>query len=366
VAALAGASAGLAGCDQGPQQNEPVGAGGPILVVGQFPAAGQTLPSDAAIEIAFNRYLLPASVTRQSFVLHNTSATGPLPSIPPTVAYDPVARTVTILPAAGSLMVDQDAVVVIDPTLLRAIDGASLASSQTTVFDFPVISGDGGTAPVVPQVDFCRDISPIFSAGCAFCHSEPSATGIVQPYAGLSLDSAHDILATAVDKTAHGANTGPTATPEPPGPIFGVNMPIIDPGDNPAGGGDPAHSWLMYKVLMGLPPAMSGYQYIGNCADGGAYTPTDVSHYHAASQPALSNEANDPERANLANMISGREMPYPLNNPGAPVGTDNPQELTIAELERVSLWIAGGPNGADGGADAATFLPSAACGCIPQ
>ncbi|HEY4015076.1 MAG TPA: hypothetical protein VGM06_17150 [Polyangiaceae bacterium] len=340
-----------------------MGAGGAIQVVGQFPLAGQPLPSDAAIELAFNRYLLPSSVTRQSFVLHNTSATGPLPTTTPTIAYDPVARIVTITPAPGSLIVDQDAVVVIDATVLRAIDGASLASGQPTVFDFPVQSGDGGTAPVRPQVDYCRDINPIFSAGCAFCHS---ATGQFAPsgqYADLNLSSPPLVAATAVGKTAHGANTGPTSSPEPPGPIFGVNMPIIDPGDNPAGGGDPAHSWLMYKVLMGEPPAntKSGYTYTS--CDGGAYTPTDVSSYHAATQPAFANEANDPERANLANMVSGREMPYPqIVGVSAPLDA-NLQALTVDELERVSLWIAGGP---DGGADAATFLPSGACGCISQ
>lgn len=350
---------GLAGCDQGTQQNEPVGAGGPILVVGQFPPAGQSLPSDAAIEIVFNRYLLPESVTRQTFALHDTSPTGPLAATP-AIAYDPVARTVTVTPAPSSLVADQNEVLVIDPTLLRAIDGASLASGQPTVFNFPVVAGDGGAVPVVPQVDYCRDIQPILTQSCgSFCH-----TPAPYSYEGLDLNNPALVAMTAIGKTAHESNTGPRSTAEPPGAIFGVDMPVIDPGDNPIGGGNPAHSWLMYKVLMGQPPTMSGYSYTNNCADGGVYSPTDVTRLHAATQPAFANEANDTERANLANMIPGREMPYP-QTAAAFNGGGDPHALTVDELERVNLWIAQGPTGVDGGADAATYLPSGACGCIP-
>ena len=343
------------GCDQGTQQNEAVGAGGAIQVVGQSPVAGQQLASDGVIEIVFNRYLLPASVTRQTFALHDTSPSGPL-AAPPSVAYDPVARIVTVTPAPNSLMVDRDEVLVIDSNALRAIDGASLAPGQPTVFNFPVVAGDGGAVPVVPQVDYCRDINPILSS-CGSCHFPSPSTN----YEGLDLNTPANVAATAIGKTAHESNTGPRSTPEPPGAVFGVDMPVIDPGDSPVGGGNPSHSWLMYKVLMSQPPPMSGYTYTS--CEGGTYNPTDVTRLHAAAQPAFSDEAHDTERANLANMIPGREMPYPFTSAEFTGGV-NPNALTVDELERVQLWIAGGPNGLDGGADAATYLPSGLCGCV--
>ncbi len=318
----------LAGCDQG-SQNQAVGAGGPIQVVGQYPAASQALPSDGRIEFAFNRYLLPFSVSRQSFVLH---ASGSGAAMNPTVDYDPVARTVTITPLSDApLQVGQSYEVDINAGLLRAIDGAELDPNQTTAFTFLVEAGDGGT-PAVPSVDYCHDIAPIF-VGCSGCHS---ATG---QYAGLSLSSPAAIAATAVGKTAHGANTGLQSTPEPPGPVFGVDTPIIDPGSG-TGGGDPANSWLLYKVLLGYPPATSAVIYSG--CDGGTYLPADVTKAHLDVQPALTNEANDGERANLANEVPGREMPFPLStaalaNPALNTGT-----LTVDELERVNLWIGAG------------------------
>jgi hypothetical protein len=58
------------------------------------------------------------------------------------------------------------------------------------------------------------------------------------------------------------------------------------------------------------------------------------------------------ERANLANLVPGREMPFPSNlNLDAGPGTGS----SINELERISLWITQGapipPGGCSGGGD---------------
>jgi hypothetical protein len=320
-----------------------------MRVVAQYPAENQPLATDGRIELAFNRYLLPSTVTRQTFQLHVGSAQAG--AVNSAIAYDPVARIVTITPpSTDGLQVDQAAVVVLDPGALQAIDGARLDPAQATTFTFPVVAGDGGAAPTQAPIDFCRDIAPIFmSSKCAGCHGPPLF------YAGLSFSSLESIAETAIGKAAHGANTGPQSIPESPGPTFGVDMPIIDQGSG-VGSGDPANSWLMYKVLLAVPPATPSTAYTS--CDGGAYTPTDVSRAHLAVQPALADEVNDPERVNLSNQVLGREMPFP-SDPAAPL-QDSSTPLTVDELERVSLWIATA-TAADGGVP---LLPSAACGCV--
>jgi hypothetical protein len=110
--------------------------------------------------------------------------------------------------------------------------------------------------------------------------------------------------------------------------LFGVDMPILDPGT--AGVGDPGNSWLLYKTLLGVPSGNEQLNY--------ACSPFVTSETTAPSQP--SNYAT--ERAVLSNYILGREMPYP-SNPGLPEGT--PQTgcggnyLSVAEIERIRLWI---------------------------
>jgi hypothetical protein len=346
AAAASVAAFACAGCDQGTQHEQPVGAGGPITVVAQYPAENASLAPDGRIELAFNRYLLPSTVTRQAFQLHSGGATGTL--LTPTISYDPVARIVTITPISTMLLTpDQAAVVVIDPAVLRAIDGATLDPRQATTYNFPVVAGGGGAASTQQAIDYCRDIFPVLNQKCGqTCHG----AGLM--YEGLDLATVAAIAATAIGKTAHGANTGPQSTPQSPGPVFGVDMPIIDPGSG--GGGNPANSWLLYKLLLAVPPATSSTMY--PACDGGT-CPVDVSTAHLAVQPALADEANDGERANLANEVQGREMPFPTH-PELPLDQSNSQALTVDELERVSLWIATVPV-ANGGGSA--LLPSTDC-----
>ncbi len=343
------------------------------------------LPANGHIELVFDRLLLPASITRQTFVLENAGGTE---GFTPTIAYDPVARVVTITPLSdtGEALKTTDSYKITiatpqgptDANGLRAIDGAT--------FDPPVpksifftITAPLPTPPSAPRIDYCRDIDVIFASSCeqGICHYSPPAA------AGLSLYSPTSVLSTAIGRVAQGANTGPRAVAAPPSRLFGEDMPIVDPG------GDPSNSWMMYKVLLATPSpepvaeadagadadledataapeagvADAGTQDGGpldasvtdagadasgpvmdagvadaapapdaGVADAGAPPPTplpvDVSHAHGLSWQGISAK----ERVALSNYVLGREMPFQPSSPA----------LTLEEMERLSLWIAQG------------------------
>ncbi len=315
--------------------------------------------------------LLPLSITRQTFILVNVDGNEVTPV--PTVTYDPVARVVTVIPGATSLDVGQAYTLVIEtPTSptdvngLRTIDGATLAAGRPSLVTFTAAPASG-TTQSPPIVDFCQDVAPVLTSAsrCVACHSAGLA------FAGLRLDTALDIQNTALGQVAHGSNSGPTSRPEPPGLLFNEDVPLIDPGPGPAVGlgaitdasapdgaplppaaaGDPAHSWLLYKVLMAFPPACDVDPSAGYApCDGGALpgdagpSPTSIAGLYEvvcsdAGAPCPQALAAD-ERARLSNLVPGREMPYPPS-PDAPLA-DNPQALTLPELELLSLWIAQG------------------------
>lgn len=275
---------GLVGCDQGhqddqPPQGEAVG-GTPVHVIGQnfgnTPLSTSAFPSDGVLRITFDRYLLPVTVTRQSFVLSDSSG-NVLSSV---VDYDPVARVVSLSNPGGAgqpCWLNPNASYTVslgipsgesDTGGLRAIDGATLTAPQLLGFIAPATAAvacpAGGVA--TPTANFCSDVLPIFQSRCSApnCHGSPTmvgvspvfpAGGMSAPAAGLILDEPYAFMNTAglspgsSGIPAHGDNTGPENIPEPPGPIFAVDMPIVDPS------GDPANSWLLYKLLLAVPSA---------------------------------------------------------------------------------------------------------------
>jgi hypothetical protein len=322
--------------------------GAPIEIVAVNVGPDQPIVVGAPIEISFDRLLLPTSVTRQAFVVQDLFGN----YLEPTPSYDPVARVVRLCVV---LEADQSYTLTItspgdaaDPLGLRAIDGAELDPSATASYTFPVVAGpayagtdacpQGGAAgedagadagvPIVPSpVDFCSDVLPIFSSKCgtAACHSGSL------PAEGLQMTSAQGILATAVGRVSQESNTGSTAAVTQPqaGGQFGVDMAII-------GSADPGESWLLYKLLMAVPPPCSSTPASPDaCNDAGA-TDFDGGSSHDVSWAPLS----DAERATLAGIIPGREMPFPAN-PSAALDdpTNIAANLTQYELELVSLWI---------------------------
>jgi hypothetical protein len=230
---------------------------------------------------------------------------------------------VTITPQAGSVAPGQAYRLVIrtpantqDPTGLRAIDGATLDPKWAAPLTFPVL-GDAGAAPVPPTIDFCSQILPVFvTCNGSGCHAPPLAAD------GLALTTIAGIASTALGRAAEGSNTGPSLgagnAPQAP-PFFGEDMPIIDNNGGTSSDGDPGNSWLIYKLLLAIPPS----------------DPLTVNAYSVAWQPL-----SGAERTRLANFIPGREMPFPPN-PSAPLGTSG-ASLKLDQLENVSLWIAQG------------------------
>jgi hypothetical protein len=359
----------------------------------------QQLPANGIIQLAFDRLLLPSCITRQTFVLEMNTIT-------PTVAYDPVARVVTITPPASALTPGQTYTIGIaspqnagDPNGLRAIDGAMLDPGSPAIIDFQVTSATSTSPPTPPTIDFCNDVFTTFSTCTGSgCH------GSTLPAAGLLLTTAEGVTQTAIGRVAHGSNTGPRAAAQPPSLLFGEDMPIIDPGNG--GAGNPGDSWLLYKMLMAVPgpdpiacdggtspgqagaagdsdPSEAAAAVDGGSADasGDATVPPDATGAatpdattEAAAFPADSGVVDDAgsatadagddagaaaaplsnvcglysvnwqplsisERANLANLVPGREMPFPPNlNADAGPGTGS----SVNELERISLWIAQG------------------------
>lgn len=324
-------------------------------------------------------------------------------SYTPTIAYDPVARIVTITPLSdpGQALVSgqtYDLVILApqnaaDVNGLRAIDGATMPKSPR-VLAFSVTDPTPTAQPTV-AIDFCRDIYPITSLKCAvsICHG-PGVNGNI-PAAGLLLNPPSGIPATAVGRVAQGSNTGPQSLASTPTLLFGEDTPIIDATGNSAG--NPGNSWLMYKVLLavpspepedagtpdattseeaGLPDATVGASDAGSNADGASASDggtTDDGAAPAGTGDAGAGDAgameaggapppppvvppvdvagiygslafkalSDAERATLSQYIQGRAMPFP---PVPTVGPPNVQTdpLTLDEMERMSLWIAQG------------------------
>lgn len=355
--------------------------------------AKQMLPANGRIELGFDRLLQPASITRQTFSLQSP---GGEIVYTPNVAYDPVARIVTITPltTAGQALVSGQSYEIIiaapqnaaDVNGVRAIDGATIAKGSLQIA-FSV-SAASPTPPPTVTIDFCNDISPIIGFKCAL----PTCHGGNTPAEGLVLDPFSGIAMTAIGRVSQESNTGPRSLASPPTLLFGEDMPIIDAT---GATGDPANSWLMYKVLLAAPtpePADAGTEDAapgaadtgapdatvgatdagtpdatvgitdagpetdgaspeggeldagadGESSDGAVAAaptmppPTDVSGAHSLTWKGIS----DAERATLSNYILGREMPFPPPS-GTPLQDTN-DPLTLDELERMSLWIAQG------------------------
>ncbi|HSY23950.1 MAG TPA: hypothetical protein VK841_17600 [Polyangiaceae bacterium] len=268
------------------------------------------------IQIAFDRLLMPISQTRQTFILEDGSGN----SLTPAIAYDPYTRVVTIVPPTPVLEGGQSYQLFIaspsgpkDPNGLRAIDGAPIDPTikQPLIIPVPMTIPSG---PTLPVIDYCTDIPAVFQhcagSDCHIGSPPPPATGLL-------LDTPEDIQATACNRTAEGSNTGPSLGPNnvPIVTTFGIDMPIIDQNN-----ADPANSWLMYKILLAKPIAS---------------VPAATSNYAVAWQPLTPDE-----RARLANLVPGREMPFPSVPTQSP--EMNQSALEDVDYETLSLWIAQG------------------------
>ncbi len=329
----AGAPLLFARCDAFTQRDD-TAVGPPIHVVGANVGIGKDLPRNGVIQIAFDRFLNPQWVTRQSVALRDEFGGAP---DSPIIQYDPVTRVVTLSnpnPGQPWLEADQFYEVLFPSPVeagdfgLRAIDGATIDPS-TGPIGFRV-SARLSVLPVPPKIDFCSDVMPIFrtvqldtSTGksnqgrCSngACHGVQQQ-GVLDTAQGLVLNTEDGIRFTAIGVVANETNTTALAgQPLPPQNNFPVGMPIIDPGN-------PGDSYLMYKLLRADPTDDPG--------DAGALPYTACKPTTPPFDYGPGGLAPDDERARLASQVPGRRMPW--GNPS----------LTLDELERVQLWITQG------------------------
>ncbi len=317
-----------ASCDAGPRSSNVSGDPRPakLRVLGANVGPSQRLAADGVVQVALSRYLLPSSVTRQSMGI--VDAFGQ-PLGAPLVAYDPVARTVTLAnPSPGKPWLIEDQLYKI--TLGVPEEGAEIGGFRTLdrgtlvePFTLSFLAGPPeGKGAGEPKVSFCADVLPLLLQKCASCHS-----GSERASAGLLLDSSNHVAATAIGRVAHGSSNGGPATASSPGRTFVVNMPLVDRGN-------PANSWLLYKILMApFPSVDAGAPPSPACQP--PVPPRSLDYTPLVPVAELPEPA---EQQLLRDMILGQEMPPPSPASAGYAG----QPLTFAERERVRLWIAQG------------------------
>jgi hypothetical protein len=344
------------------------------------------MPADGVVQLAFDRYLLPRSITRQAVTLVDGNDQVVAPGLAPKVTYDPIARTVTLSspnpPGQPWLTEGQFYKVRLeiapgedDDRGLRAIDRATLDPSQNRVFGFLV--GPPSGLPNAerggdPTVDYCVDIAPIFFTKCSGGDCHGSAVGTPTARASLVLDAQRGLAETAIGRLAHGTSTTGSTRPSAPLSEFGVDMPLIDPGN-------PGNSFLLYKIELARPPSFdagrrdplecplvvasssdpdAGDAGVSEAGEAGASAtgaivpaPPPAGPYRPLSVNLT--PADDLERAILSDYIIGREMPYPTAN----VGGYSQQALTLEEREHLRAWIAQGAKVPSEGSCKCSFLP---------
>jgi hypothetical protein len=153
------------------------------------PDGSVDVPTNPVIRFETDEHLRDETVIGSNFKLYS----GPL-SMWLMAFYDPVRRTTTVWPSSH-LRVDADWVLEAAEGITDR-DGHPLRAGPITTFT----SGedeDTDLAPF-PELRYSPDIAPIFEASCASCH------GGAEPLAGLSLDSADGITATALGVASDG------------------------------------------------------------------------------------------------------------------------------------------------------------------
>ncbi len=340
----------LGGCDVA--KPDPPSATGPAVhLVGAFPSDGCgvgsdpdcTIATNATLTFRFDRFLNPATVSRQAIRVYTgdpKTAAGPPPF---EVAYDPVERVVEYRMPSGygfaphtlytlELVVPEAA----DDFGIRAFDDAPLAESDLPLHT-SFFTGDGpGDVPAVSAPTCSQIVRGVFANNCtgSQCHQRIGHAFKDQgknvdlgaaPY-GLWLDSPANILATAIGKVAHETELGDRSggAPEVKGARFGVRMALVDPR-NPGG------SYLLFKLLLGsdnyCPVWSDSGECIGVAASTHAFLPLPKGH------------SVRPDQAELDRLrewfVRGEPMPRALAD-----GTQ--RRLTLDELRAVSTFIAGG------------------------
>jgi hypothetical protein len=376
----------LSACDIDDTQHTQKTIGPSITILGtNIEGASAQIPSDGVIQIAFDRYLLPSTITRQSYLVLDGNRQ-PLGIAALRTIYDPVARTVTITgpdgPGKQWLTPNQTYHLILpvaagedDLGGFRAIDRAKL----TVAKDYTFRAGQpAGVTDIDPPVDFCGTVLPLLTMKCAGsgCHGAQGVGG--RTASSLILTTSEGVRVTAINRVAQASNTSARSyTPEPPGRLFGVNMALIQPND-------PGSSWLMYKLELAAHPKIdAGAKPTFICTPPSGVAANDA----GASDGGVSSarftpfalgariEADEIERAILNDFILGREMPYPAPPadliPVPTTSSPNPSNysrtpLTFEEREQIRIWIARGAQTSDCGGCGELVPTTFDAGPIPE
>jgi hypothetical protein len=310
------------------------------------------LPPDGDILMSFDRMLLPASIVRQSFLVVPEGSNA---ALTPTVKYDPVTRLVTLANPnrdGSSWLRPEQAYKIIFSIPdgesdavggLRAIDRATFdPATPPAPIGFLTTATPAGVRSDPPEMQFCSDVLPLFERHCSApqCHGSPVSGSIARTAAGLLLSTPIGITSTAIGHVANASNTGALAGNANAGRVFGVDMPIIAPGN--AGS-----SFLLYKLII-APSPPGGWTGEGQTpslrlkCDGSNGTPP-----HDPFEPPIPfMYLPDDERDRLSDLVTGNVMPYPPQ----PGSTNTKENLSVAEMLRLSAWIQQGAKVEDCGA----------------
>lgn len=292
------------------------------------PTPDCAVPTDVAIELRFDRFLLPIPGIANQVELYTGDPKAN--AIGLHARYDLLERVV-ILDHEAPLHPNTLYTVQIkpgpDPSQgFWAFDGAPLEAGAVPLrFSFTTGGGPAAKAPTEPApADDCAAIASGPLQVCAGCHMNPPAAPPMNaadyvtayPPMGLSVTD-WGLRYTAIGHIAHEAATGDSTlgTGAQGGPRFGVDMALVQPGA-------PEKSYLMYKLL----------RKAENYALAPGEACPDV--FHA---PVSAGACTPPDSAELDRL---RER-FVLGDP-MPLDQGQPLSLTRDQLARVATWIRAG------------------------
>ena len=329
-------------CDLGARDLSP--AHGPALhLVASYPADGQgtnaaadaeanctsptpdcPVPTNLAIELRFDRFLLPGAGFASGATLYSGS---PLSAVLLRARYDVLERVVVLQPSR-SLQPHTLYTVELLPGAnsnrgFWAFDEAPLEEAEVPLrFSFTTGAGPRLEAALPSSPETCETMAAGPFNSCASCHATLAGSASVAPLyppMGLDLSSARGLFFSAVSRVAHQTATGNNAIGEGlRTPVrFGVQMNIVDPGS-------PATSYLLYKLLA----KAENFQLASSEA-------RCVTGYHP---PVADSNCRAPDAREIARLrdwfVLGEPMPQ---DDTAKVGA-----IDHADLERIAAWIAQG------------------------
>ena len=242
------------GCDVGVGLDA-VGEGPQITSTS--PAAGDwDVARNAAFFVGFDRLLLPQSVSRATVRVHSGERQALV-----SVRFDPVDRMIVAVPFDRRRLEPR---VTYRLVVEDVRDLADRRLSDTVTVPFRTGSSLA-RASRPPDVAYA-EVAPIFADSCvgSGCHGGPD------PAVGLDLSSPDGIRSSALGVPSSQIRAGTAGSEGAVGSVTLAGLPIIDVA---AGGGQPARSYLVYKLIgdgpiLGdiMPPLDSGRPALDHAA----------------------------------------------------------------------------------------------------